>query len=136
MAEKQNIVIGIDDHSTNPECKRKMKIWRDLNKKEVKNNTSSLNKNIDNTSPSYTQVRIKINVSESSSSTNLRRHVNKISKNASSYTQARMNNPDSQSSSSTILTTHVDKKSNQRFSKGNISLGITLKLVPCYNEIT
>ena len=66
----------------------------------------------------------------------MRRHVDKISNNTSSYTQARINNPDSRSSSSTILTKHVDKKINLQYTKGNIALSITPKLVPCDNKIS
>ena len=50
--------------------------------------------------------------------------------------KARIDNLDSQSSSSTVLTKHVDTKLNQQFSKGNINLGKSPKLVPCDNQIT
>ena len=49
--------------------------------------------------------------------------------------KARINNLDPQSSSSTVLTKHVDNKLNQQFSKGNINLGKSPKLVPCDNQI-
>ena len=52
--------------------------------------------------------------------------------------KSKNNNLDSQSSSSTNFKKHVDNNLNQqfKFSKGNIALGITPKLVLCDNQIT